>query len=326
MPCGRLGRVSWAVLGVGCVLALAVLWPLPAAALRSNLGWLALSRATTGQPGADARWAPRAAAHLARARALAPLWDRVCWAHGLALAYEGRAEEALATWESTLEGGAQLLYLGRKEADAGHKALALLLYRGAALAQGEEAARGHVLAQSICQQYVADAMPLDLAGQTYCEAWQAAQSGSVLVNGQFDEGALAWGLDLGQERPGALSFGATEGFPPPSALLTTAHPAGRAALMQRITVPAGTALQVSGRFRLELAPGARARMLVIEPVDGHTATKTGKVVKESTPWQELTVAYRASDRPGDVRFYPAILAGRGSVWIDDLRVTLSPQP
>lgn len=322
MRLGRRARLAWAAAGLAGLLALAALWPYPAATLHGNLGWLALSRAVAGPPDAQARWASRAVAQCSAAVAEAPGWGRARFAQGLALAYSGRPEEALATWRLAPVGAAQLLDLGRKEAEAGHDALALLLWRGAALAPGAEAAEGEVLAQTVCQQHALDAAALGAAGLAYCDAWRAAQGGSVVVNGGFDAHVLGWrvgGVDAPEQ---ALALDPAEGAPAPSARLRSAQPGGRVSLMQTVPVPAGGVVELRARVRAELAPSAQARLLVVEPVDAPVAPKEAGTVEGVAPWREVTLRYPVPRRVHSLRIYPAIVRGQGAVWIDDVRVTL----
>ncbi|MBC7238021.1 MAG: hypothetical protein H5T69_19430, partial [Chloroflexi bacterium] len=246
---------------------------------------------------------------------------------GIALVYLGRGAEAWESFRRASDGAGQLFYLGQRAAEAGEADLALPFYLGAAVVEGEEGGRGRLQAELLCQRYLTNPAVLGGFGEAFCAARIGAQNGNVFVNGQFDAGLQAWRTWAREGLANGVDIDADEGQPAPCALLRSESAKGQANLGQRLDLPAGAQVRLSGRFRVQMAKGGRARLWVIKPVRGSEWTIVGAKVTGESPWAEFSHLYTAPEDEAEALFiYPAVLLGRGVIWVDDVRAELVSPP
>lgn len=295
--------------------------------LVSNAAWLSWNRtlgaAERPRETAATSWFPAA------------LWldgaNQSAWlGQGQVAARTDDAPGALASWEQGAVTPDVLLEYGKQARAGDNPATALVYFQGAAARAAPEPNEGAYWAGVVCQQTLATPERLTPAQQTYCDGYFARNGRNLILNGQLATGNT-WGWNgqffFADPRTATFAVDAAAGQPAPSLLLEGVTAGPHRGLYQVISLPPGSRVRFSAKARTAADADFQVALLFIGwRADGRPQGNEFAVVTESTGWRTYEREFRLpADAERLVQFYPAVLSGRGQVWLDDVQLTLLPE-
>jgi len=203
---------------------------------------------------------------------------------------------------------------------------ALLYYRSATRLEQGQSNEGQLLAAKVCQQTFAQPDVLDQPNEAYCQNYFSKNGDNLIINGQFDMGnGWGWGRRYFSSHA-SVTYGVdrTTGKPAPAASLVGFTEDYHGGLFQTITLPAGITVRYSAWVKVQCAGQASVRLLYFGGQrDGKPIGSALQTVSEEMEWTYLERAFQVPEADGALlRFFPVLLAGRGIVWVDDVRLEL----
>lgn len=289
----------------------------------SNLGWLYITSALNNS--STTHHAKLAEHYFSSALRSSVKGSRIRIGAGLSAALLGKEQVAQAFWSEQLVPPTGLLSMGQAMRMQHRDSLALLLLRTMPEKDKSITQLGSHIVGELCQRNYASLTDLQLGNTSYCERYFANNNHNLLLNGNFDEGKILGWRGLFYFAPiqdGIFSFDSSEGHPLPSLLLQGFQQSQRYAIYQSITLKPGTQLQFTGWFKVDLVEPSSAKILYIEwkqleVTNGNYA----HLLTDSHDWNFFERTFVVPDNyAGVIRFYPALLDGKGLIWIDNLHL------
>lgn len=290
-------------------------------AFYNNVGHLVWLRTSDKQ----AESADAALPYLERALVFDPSYMQAHIRAALLHLRNGNEEEAFIHWKDGRVDPVVLVAYGNKEKDGGDFSTALALFRDAAKLGAEE---GYLRAGQICQQEFNRPERLNADERRFCKAFFEHNGNSLILNGDFNSGGLfGWGQRYWSGFSGTYSIerdGNRQSF---AALIQGNSDNEVGAISQTLTVKAGTMVRFSARVKADLERGAQLRLLhaVWTRPDGKSGGNQLATLDEDLEWRFVERIMSLQPAENDAyTFSPAILTGKGKVWIDDVHLeTLS---
>lgn len=235
----------------------------------------------------------------------------------------GNEEEAFAHWEAGGIDPSILVAYGNKEEKSGNYNDALLLYKDSAELGSRE---GYILAGNICQHVFYEPEQLSDDKLDLCKNYFSDNENNLIVNANFDSGDLiGWSKRYWSGFSGRYLVDREDENETFTAIIQGENDKEIGAVSQELTLPADTAVRFSARVKVDLQEGAEVRLLHIvwTRPDGESAGNQFATIDEDMEWEyvERTIQLPQAKR-GSYAFSPAILSGRGNVWIDDVRLEI----
>jgi hypothetical protein len=293
----------------------------------SNIAWVSLNNTLQSNP-ANSKNLERVANQFQEALSL-DQENRSAWfGRGLAYAMYGDIDLAHSSWS---KGGIVpdvLTQYGIEASRDEHLDSALIFFRGAADFRNEVDSEEIYLAGSVCQQSFASPTQLSQKNSQFCAEILAKNRNNLILNGDADTKNLhGWqGKYYFTEQNRAYS--SIEDSAESNGLvfkLVGNAEGNHFGLFQRVSLPAGSTVRFSGRFKVEAQEDLEARMLYIgwRGIDGKSEGNQGALQDSDLEWtkfeREFTVP---EDAASSIDFYPAVFNGQGTIWFDDVRLEL----
>jgi len=316
----------WFTIGLGLLLSMGVIHALRLGqTIQQNLGWVALARSLYyTEP--DNPWPDQAKRYWAASSDFAS--PRVYLGIGLAEARQGHSQAAFDAWTQGSVDPALLLHTGRIHLNRAQPDVALNLYRGA---DHQLQRPGTTEAQKgmLCRGIRRELMGLGADDESFCRTYFA--SGNWVADGQFEDTSLASWLEYADTKqvPYLLASSSDSGRPAPSLEVRVTSPVVKqdqeAGVYQLLPMRPGERVRFSGWFRIAHQEDFAARLLYVEWLgpNGRAAGNQGATFTTPTDWVYLEREFElTSEGPQIVRFFPALVSGTASIWVDDIQVEL----
>ena len=203
---------------------------------------------------------------------------------------------------------------------------ALFYYRSGFNLDRDTSSPSQFLAGEVCQLTMFQPGVLNEANQNYCEDYFShLNDGNLMLNGGFEaESFVAWERHITADV--AYKVERSEERPGPVASITGKTDRYHGGLFQRIAIPAGRTIRYSAWIKVRRDGAVRINPLYVRGQRGdELVVGAGKTISEDIDWMYLERIFQTSEVDGAVlNFYPVFFKGRGTIWIDDIRVTLLP--
>ena len=313
---------------VVAVLAIVLRLNFLSGAFLSNAAWLQLARANTFGATRET-WITRALNLFQRAVTIDASSHITFLGAGMAHVVADDEVAALSSWQKA-EVPPQVLVGFGDQAKVGQKWNdALFYYKGAASLEPGQPNEGRFLAASVCQLTFAQLDVLSQPNQAYCQDYFSQNGDNLIINGQFEEGdTLGWSAyypssptlaiyeadeTTGKDAPAAFIEGLTEGY--------------HGGLYQTVTLPSGTIVRYSAWIKIQSEGETSARLLYFGgQMDGKPMGNVFRTVPNDIEWTYLERTFQVPEIDGSIlRLFPALLTGKGIVWIDDVRLEVLPE-
>jgi hypothetical protein len=296
-------------------------------ALLGNVGWIALNRylASPTPEASTLRYAERLFSFASAVDADHP---SARLGSGMAQALAGDVNAAVESWRDIAGGYQTLIDYGLDARRQGQMDLALTLFRAADRLDTSGRDEGAFFAGTICQRTLADSLQLSLPNSSYCTAYWLRQADDLIVNGSFTTGSLAgWAGEHFFIAPNMALLGVEPDAAGDYLLRIEGLDAGyHNGLFQRLSLPPGTEIHLSGRFRLSGNEGLTARFLYLgwRDEDGNGQGNHAAQHAGSMDWATFERRFTVPDHgPDGISVYPVLFSGEGTVWFDDIRLTIA---
>ena len=235
----------------------------------------------------------------------------------------GNEEEAFAHLNAGGVNPSILVEYGNKEAARGDDNKALLLYKDSAILGSRE---GHILAGNICQHAFYQPQNLSEDKLDFCRAYFTDNENNLIVNANFESGDLiGWTQRYWSGFSGAYLVEQDADERTFTAVIDGEKESEVGSISQRITLPPGTMVRFSARVKAELQTGANIRLLhaVWTRPDGKPGGNQLVIIDDDMDWDYVERTLTIPEAQGrSFTFSPAILTGRGNVWIKDVRLEI----
>lgn len=289
----------------------------------SNLGWLQLARAYSS-PEKDEPWSAKAQELFRRAVATQHANYEALLGAGISCILTGNELAASSSWRNAEIPPQVLLDLGHQAQADKTWNLALLYYKAAGRLDQEESHEGKFLAGNICQYAIAQPLVLSQRNRAYCRDRFTQAGGNLIVNSQFNGGnTWGWGKRYFSS-PASANYGIdnSSGNPNPAAVVIGLTEDYHGGLFQSISLPPGITVQYSAKIRTESHEGTNVRLLYFGgQIDGKSFGNALQTITKDIGWTRFERTFQVPDVDGKLlTFFPALLTGTGTVWIDDVRV------
>lgn len=291
-----------------------------------NLGWLALARAAQDLS-PEQKWAAKAIQQFTDVDASA---RHTSLGIGLAEMLRARPQAAISAWSTGHVDAARLISLGPVYEARDRPSQALTLYRGADAILQQPDNTGIVRAGALCRRTRFDLSQLDAIGQSVCGDLFATNTWMIL-NRQFVNPDIEGWTTYGLIDPLTVSYhlDAADGHPPPSLTIRRTNlPLGKEnGIYQRVPMQPGERVRFSAWFRAEGDQAFDSRLLYIQWIhEGRSAGNHGAKLSEPTDWVYFEREFELrSEAPQVVSFFPALLTGSATLWVDDVQLELLPE-
>jgi len=251
---------------------------------------------------------------------------------GMAYAILGNGAAALSSWQKARVTPQELIGFGDWARVSQRWNDALFYYRSAATVEQDGPDKGEILAAELCQRFLYQPYTLNQPNQAYCQDYFSKNDGNLVVNGQFDRGHLSgWRQRYFSSRTAVLfTVDKTEGKPAPAGSVQGLKEGYHGGLFQEIAVPPGAIIRFSAWIKIESEGEIEVRLLHFRITSkGRVLGKgTRRIVSQDMGWTRLETKFRAPgiNEPVQILFFPVLVLGIGTVWLDDVRVELlSPE-
>lgn len=291
----------------------------------ANLGWIHIISALSGSNVAQNEDA--AYHYFSRAVYLSPQNGRANIGYGLSAAMRSKEQLAQDLWQRYPEDPSQMYALAQAMRGQQRDRLSLLLLRTIDKEERNVGKLSWYLSGNICQSRFASLPELDLGSAAYCKDFFAKNDSNLLLNHSFEESEqLGWfGFHyFTPTQNGQLLLASEYGIPPPSLAIQGFHQDEKYAIYQSVSLQPGTRVKFSGWFKSAIPADTRVRLLYIEWQQlGKTEGNHGELLEISQEWFYAERIFQApNSSTGIFHFYPALLDGKGKVWIDNPSVEL----
>lgn len=283
------------------------------AILANNIGRLIWLKAGDNAPAAEA-----ALPYFERALESDPTYPQARIGAALLNIQNGHEDEALAHWNGAEIDPSVLVAYGDKAYGSGSFNEALLLYKDSASLGARE---GPILAGTVCQRALYETGLLSGEKQDICKDYFANNGNNMIVNAGFGSGDLTgWTERYWSGFSGSYGVGDST-----IARIQGERDGQVGAVSQDLTLPAGTEVRFSARIKADLDPGANVRLLhaVWTKPDGEPGGNQLATIDEDLEWDHVErIVQLPPAGDGTYTFSPAILTGKGDVWIDDVQLEI----
>lgn len=293
----------------------------------SNLGWLQLARAHSCLEARET-WSTKALEQFHRV--VATQRSNYVTLLGLGIAYAMAGDEfaALSSWRNAGVAPQVLIDFGHQAQADQRWDDALLYYKSATNLELGQPNESQFLAANICQLAFAQPDVLNQRNQAYCRDHLSQYGDNLIVNGQFNGGDMwGWGKRYFSS-PASVVYRLDErtGQPAPAALIIGLTKDYHGGLFQRITLPSGATVRYSAWVKILTDKGTTVRLLYFgSQVDGKPVGSMLQNVSNDIEWTYFERVFQVPKADGMLfTFFPALLTGKGQVWIDDVRLELLP--
>ena len=287
--------------------------------LYNNIGYLVWSRAINEEKESVEVALP----YFERAIALNPHYSQPQIGAALANYQLGNEDVALAHWQAGFIDSSTLVAYGNKEKIIGDYDKALTHFKDAARLGSDQ---GKILAGSICQYTLNGPEQLSEGKKAFCEAYFAENENNLIVNGRFNSGDFTgWKRRYWDGFNGRYFI---ENQPENDSNIAVIHGENDeevGAISQELALKADTMIRFSARIKADLQENGQARLLHIvwTKPDGMSGGNQLIMIDESTDWEHLERTLRLPLVARDsYTFSPAILTGKGDIWIDDVQLEI----
>jgi hypothetical protein len=253
--------------------------------------------------------------------------QRAYFGAGVAFAALLDENQALNVWRQGNIAPDDLLQAGSHRRDRGLPDVAFIYFRNAEQLEASTPGKGHFLAGKLCQHLLVNLASVSATNQQYCHNYFTQNNDNLLLNGQFEHD-VSWGWtgDFFFRDPSQanINLDHTRGMPAPSLVFDSWTSGNHAGLYQRIAIQPGATIQFSGYFRTRNANDLATRLLYIEWRQENEIKGTHfHVASSDMEWRYLERVFTLPvDSEPWVQFYPIVLIGRGTVWVDDVCVEI----
>lgn len=306
------------------LLAVLTLWQLPGV-FYNNIGRLVWLRSGEDQVSTAVAALP----YFERAIASNPRYPQARIGAALMNILLGNEDAAFAHWRVGGIDSSILIAYGDKEDNDGDYDRALLFYRDSARLANETSSNGHILAGNICQRALYGPGLLSEENKDYCRSYYSDNEDNFFVNANFNNGDLiGWTKRYWSGYSGEYLVeheGDDESY---TAVIQGENNKEVGSLSQHMTFQPGTIVRFSARIKVELQSGANVRLLhaVWTRPDGKPGGNQLATTDEGMEWGYVERTLRVPQAEGgSFTFSPAILTGRGKVWIDDAQLEIIPE-
>ena len=292
----------------------------------NNAGWLQLARAYSSWATRET-WARGALSLFQKAYFV----DRSNYSSllgaGMGYVIVDNEAAALSSWERAEISPQVLIGLGDQAKAEKRWNEALLYYRGATrLVLYELKKKGEFLAAGICQLTFAKPHMLNQRNQDYCQHYFSQNADNLMINGQFDGGNM-WGWSkryFSSPVSAVYEVDRRRGNPAPAASITGLTADYHGGLFQEITLPPGITVRYIARVKIQKAGEINVRLLYFGGRrEGMPMGSAVQTISRDIDWTYLERTFEVPDADENLlRFFPALLTGRGTVWIDDVQLEL----
>lgn len=299
--------------------------PLSSAFL-GNLGWLRLSKTVASSMPREAG-ARKALTLFQRAVGIDASNSRAFLGAGIADVLLGDEAGALASWQEGRIAAEVLIGLGNKARSWDD---ALAYFKGAASLDEGQPNEGKFLAGRVCQRAFAQPDGLSRPNQLYCRTYFLQNGDNLIVNGQFHEGNT-WGWDgqffFSNPALSTCQVDRTAGKPAPCLSIAGSNDGRHHGLYQTLSLRPGTRIRYSAWFKTQSAGEMEARLLYIGW--GQHDKRQGnqrEIVSGDMEWTYLERTWRLPEgSKAEINLYPVLLSGKGTIWIDDVKMEVLPE-
>ena len=294
-----------------------------ASTLISNVAWLQLINLLFDQLPSE-----KSISHTLNQFNLATAVDkdnhRAYFGKGISYRALGNFDDAQLNWQRAGIASQTLIAYGDWKKANQNWDEALFYYRGASHPDTQLANQSQFLAANICQLFLVELRKLNASNQIYCQTYFSQNDGNFIVNGQFREGStLSWGeryfsdqisvvygVDklTGKSAPAASIIGLTDDY--------------HGGLFQRIALPPGAMIRYSAWLKIEKKGKMDAQVLYMGGrKDNKPFGISLETISNNMEWTFLEKVFQAPEADSQLlTFFPVLLTGQGTVWIDNVRL------
>jgi len=291
----------------------------------SNFGWIQIFNMYTGSIECD-QLLRQYGVIFDESMHYAPSNSQAYLGKGLIYAFCAKDSQAFSTWQQGDIDPEELTRLGNlAQYSLGNIDLAMLLYRGGAILFPVTPNMAQYASVQLCQTTFAQLNDLSKNNKLYCQKLFNNNAQNLIFNGQFDQQFASWtGVFFFADTMASLEIDNQTGMPPPSQKLSGYSDGKHGGLYQRIQLLPGSTVRFSGYFRVKDAVAFRSRALYIEWKQyGKTQGNHAVFLNSDSDWVWIEREFKLPlDSEPYVQFYPVLLEGIGTVWVDNICVEL----
>ncbi len=297
--------------------------PLLASSLAMGMGLLASGPALDSMAARNTFvMSDRSVKWLERAVWTFPENGRARWYLGVAHFWRGDEQEAAEHWLPDLPYSEDAHALGQRALTLGDVDAALIWFAVSSNFDNAAGDRSLIALSRLCQsQYAFMSTQLPRSRSICAQYWLGA-NGNILINGQFDQGKAGWmDLTAKDESSSVYVIDETVGWPAPSIRITGKTNDYHGGWFQSVSLLPGTTLDYRVRIRAQEINDLIVEVLVWQAGDteGNLTYFSG-----SRDWTLFENSVTIPDNADQsVIFVPVRMWGKGTIWLDDVSLTIS---